>query len=119
MTIGFAMVVMGMLSMIAATFIIFKDPSKKFTPLIFCCLLEPAAWFLLWGGHGFDHLPFKKAECGIDFIRRCHMRRGIFVLRIVSPAQWKAHMDREAFLEKYLEAKLNPALRSAKAGLWQ
>ena len=58
MTIGFAMVVMGMLSMIAATFIIFRILQKIYSSH-FCCLWNPRPGFC-WGGHGFDHLPFKK-----------------------------------------------------------
>ena len=48
--LGGIMVMLGILCMIAATLIVFKDPSQNLLLSFLIIFLEPAAWFLLWEG---------------------------------------------------------------------
>lgn len=76
MTIGFAMVVMGIFSMIAATFILFKDPSENLLLSFFVVFLEPAAWFLLWEGMDLIIFHSKKRNVELDFYKKMSHTQG-------------------------------------------
>jgi hypothetical protein len=60
MRIGFSMVGLGIISMIAATWLIYKDPTEHFIFSFLVVFLEPAAWFLLW--EGMDQIIFTSRE---------------------------------------------------------
>ncbi len=64
------MVIMGILSMIAATYVVFKDPSRNPLLSFLVVFLEPAAWFLLW--EGMDQILFysKNINPDLEFYRR-------------------------------------------------
>jgi len=70
MKLGGSMVIMGILCMIAATFIIFEDPSQNLFLSFLVVFLEPAAWFLLW--EGMDQVIFnsKKINPELEFYRK-------------------------------------------------
>ena len=54
------MVMLGILCMIAATLIVFKDPSQNLLLSFLVIFLEPAAWFLLW--EGMDQIIFNSKD---------------------------------------------------------
>jgi hypothetical protein len=54
--IGAVMVAVGIICMILATLIIFKDSDDKLLSSFLIVFLEPAAWFLLW--EGMDQIIF-------------------------------------------------------------
>ncbi len=68
--IGISMVVMGILCMVAATLIEFKDPSRNLYTSFLIVFLEPAAWFLLW--EGMDQIIFNSRHMSedLDFYRK-------------------------------------------------
>ncbi len=68
--LGISMVTMGILCMIAAAFIIFKDPSENLYLSFLVVFLEPAAWFLLW--EGMDQIIFNSKHMSedLDFYRK-------------------------------------------------
>ena len=68
--LGVSMVIMGILSMVAATYIVFKDPSQSPLLSFLVVFLEPAAWFLLW--EGMDQILFysKNINPDLEFYRR-------------------------------------------------
>src|SRR3989338_5692951 len=70
MKLGISMVCMGVISMVAATIIVFKDPSESMFLSFLVVFLEPAAWFLLWEGS--DQIIFnsKKINPDLNFYRK-------------------------------------------------
>jgi hypothetical protein len=70
MQLGISMVVMGVIFMIAATFIVFEDPTQNLLLSFLVVFLEPAAWFLLW--EGMDQIIFnsKNINPDLDFYRK-------------------------------------------------
>ena len=48
--LGIGMMFLGIISMIAATLIVAKDPTDNLYMSFMVVFLEPAAWFLLWEG---------------------------------------------------------------------
>ena len=65
MKLGLTMVFLGIISMIAATLIIFKDPADDLFLSFLVVFLEPAAWFLLW--EGMDQIVFNSKNINPDF----------------------------------------------------
>src|SRR3989344_1546468 len=63
--LGSTMVFLGIISMIAATLIIFKDPADDLFLSFLVVFLEPAAWFLLW--EGMDQIVFNSKNINPDF----------------------------------------------------
>ncbi|MEX1061867.1 MAG: hypothetical protein WEC39_02060 [Patescibacteria group bacterium] len=57
---GIAMIVTGIIAMLAATRIVFYDPTKSLLLSFLVVFLEPAAWFLLW--EGMDQLIYDSKE---------------------------------------------------------
>lgn len=70
MSLGIGMLILGVISMVAATLILFKDPSKSILLSFLVVFLEPAAWFLLW--EGMDQIIFnsKNINPELDFYRK-------------------------------------------------
>ena len=70
MRLGVSMVVMGIIFMVAATFIVFKDPTENLWLSFLVVFLEPAAWFLLW--EGMDQIIFnsKNKSPELNFYRK-------------------------------------------------
>ncbi|MBI5134397.1 MAG: hypothetical protein HZA81_03390 [Candidatus Taylorbacteria bacterium] len=68
--LGSGMVSVGVLFMVAATYIVFKDPEKSALMSFLLVFLEPAAWFLLW--EGMDQIIFKSKGINpeLDFYRK-------------------------------------------------
>lgn len=68
--LGGGMMALGVLCMIAATFIIFEDPSQSLFLSFLVVFLEPAAWFLLW--EGMDQIIFhsKNVDPELEFYRK-------------------------------------------------
>jgi hypothetical protein len=68
--LGITMVVLGVICMIAATLVMFEDPSQNLFLSFLVVFLEPAAWFLLW--EGMDQLIFnsKNINPELDFYRK-------------------------------------------------
>jgi len=68
--LGSTMVFLGIISMIAATLIIFKDPADDLFLSFLVVFLEPAAWFLLWEGS--DQIIFnsKNINPDLNFYRK-------------------------------------------------
>ncbi|HXF44335.1 MAG TPA: hypothetical protein VNK70_02640 [Candidatus Paceibacterota bacterium] len=81
MKLGLSMVVMGIFSMIAATFIIFKDPAQNIFLSFLVVFLEPAAWFLLW--EGMDQVIFnsKNLNPDLEFYRKMSDPKGHIVFK--------------------------------------
>lgn len=57
---GWLMVILGVISMIAATYIVSEDPTSNLFLSFLVVFLEPAAWFLLW--EGMDQIIFSSKE---------------------------------------------------------
>jgi hypothetical protein len=74
--LGFGMVALGVVFMILATLIIFKDPAHSIFLSFLVVFLEPAAWFLLW--EGMDQVIFnsKKINPELDFYRKMSHAHG-------------------------------------------
>ena len=72
MKLGIGMVIMGVVSMVVATLIVFKDPSENLFLSFLLVFLEPAAWFLLW--EGMDQIIFnsKNVSPDLDFYRKMY-----------------------------------------------
>lgn len=76
MKMGISMVVMGIIFMIAATLIVFKDPTESLFFSFLLVFLEPAAWFLLW--EGMDQVIFnsKEIDPDLNFYRKMSNAHG-------------------------------------------
>lgn len=74
--LGIAMVVLGIIFMIAATYIIFEDPAQNLLLSFLVVFLEPAAWFLLW--EGMDQIIFnsKNLKPELEFYKKMTDARG-------------------------------------------
>lgn len=57
---GWLMVVLGVIAMLAATYIVSEDPTSNLFLSFLVVFLEPAAWFLLW--EGMDQIIFSSKE---------------------------------------------------------
>ncbi|OGI95536.1 hypothetical protein A2917_03225 [Candidatus Nomurabacteria bacterium RIFCSPLOWO2_01_FULL_42_17] len=70
MKLGRSMVIMGIVFMVIATFVVFKDPSESLFLSFLVVFLEPAAWFLLW--EGMDQIIFnsKNMNPDLNFYRK-------------------------------------------------
>jgi len=68
--LGVSMVTMGIACMIAATFVVFSDPSRNLLLSFLVVFLEPAAWFLLWEGMDLIIFHSKKINPELEFYRR-------------------------------------------------
>ncbi|MBI2631327.1 hypothetical protein HYW73_03925 [Candidatus Nomurabacteria bacterium] len=68
--LGISMVVLGIMSMIAATFIIFEDPADNLMLSFLIVFLEPAAWFLLWEGMDLIIFNSKKLNPDLSFYKK-------------------------------------------------
>lgn len=68
--LGIGMVVIGIFAMIAATYIVFEDPTHNVLLSFLVVFLEPAAWFLLW--EGMDQVIFnsRNIQPELDFYRK-------------------------------------------------
>lgn len=77
MKLGISMVTLGIFCMIAATFIVFKDPSESLVLSFLIVFLEPAAWFLLW--EGMDQIIFnsKSINPDLEFYRKMSDSKGL------------------------------------------
>lgn len=58
--LGIIMIFLGIVAMIAATKIIFEDPTDNMFLSFLVVFLEPAAWFLLW--EGMDQILFNSKQ---------------------------------------------------------
>lgn len=67
---GVAMVVFGVIAMIAATFIVFEDPTENLMLSFLVVFLEPAAWFLLWEGMDLVIFNARKINPDLNFYKR-------------------------------------------------
>jgi hypothetical protein len=67
---------MGIICMVAATFVIFEDPSQNLFLSFLVVFLEPAAWFLLW--EGMDQIIFnsKSLNSELNFYRKMSSPHG-------------------------------------------
>lgn len=74
--LGIWMVAMGVVCMVAATFVVFEDPSRNLLLSFLVVFLEPAAWFLLW--EGMDQIIFnsKSLDAELNFYRRMSSPHG-------------------------------------------
>ncbi len=70
MKVGIEMFFLGVLCMIAATIVVFKDPAHSVGLSFLVVFLEPAAWFLLW--EGMDQVVFtsQKNSSELNFYRK-------------------------------------------------
>lgn len=68
--LGTGMVVLGIIAMIAATYIIFENLEERAIFSLFLVFLEPAAWFLLW--EGMDQIIFRTKDVNpeLEFYRK-------------------------------------------------
>jgi hypothetical protein len=67
---GISMVILGVIAMVAATFILFHDSGDSLLFSFLVVFLEPAAWFLLW--EGMDQIIFssKNIDPELNFYRK-------------------------------------------------
>ncbi|MGE5297595.1 MAG: hypothetical protein ACM3KM_00330 [Acidobacteriaceae bacterium] len=70
MQLGIKMVILGLVSMVIATFILYQGVSRNLFLSFLVIFLEPAAWFLLW--EGMDQIIFnsKNVKSDLDFYRK-------------------------------------------------
>lgn len=70
MRLGISMVVLGIICMILATMVVFRDPTHDAILSFLVVFLEPAAWFLLW--EGMDQIIFhsKNINPELEFYRK-------------------------------------------------
>ena len=68
--LGISMVILGVVSMIVATFIIFEDPAQNILRSFLLVFLEPAAWFLLWEGMDLIIFNSKKLNPDLSFYKK-------------------------------------------------
>jgi hypothetical protein len=68
--IGTSMVILGIICMVMATLVVFKDPTHSLFLSFLVVFLEPAAWFLLW--EGMDQIIFhsKNINPELQFYRK-------------------------------------------------
>lgn len=73
---GISMIILGVIFMILATLIIFKDPEDNLLLSFLVVFLEPAAWFLLW--EGMDQVLFnsKNINPELYFYKKMSHARG-------------------------------------------
>jgi hypothetical protein len=64
MRLGYSMVALGIVCMIIATQIIYRDPTDDLLLSFLVVFFEPAAWFLLW--EGMDKMMFDSKEINPD-----------------------------------------------------
>ncbi len=74
--LGVSMVAVGILCMIAATLIVFKDPSKSLLLSFLVVFLEPASWFLLWEGMSQIIFHSKEVDPELEFYRKMENSNG-------------------------------------------
>lgn len=75
---GTMMVALGIISMLVASFVLFKDPSKNLLLSFLVVFLEPAAWFLLWEGMDIIMFTSKNIDHQLHFYKKMsHFRNGI------------------------------------------
>ncbi len=67
---GSVMIAMGVMAMVAATFILFQDPSDSMFLSFLLVFLEPAAWFMLWEGADLILFNSKNINPDLDFYRK-------------------------------------------------
>ena len=67
---GVSMVTLGVICMIVATFIIFKDPTESLLLSFLVVFLEPAAWFLLWEGMDLIIFEAREVDPELNFYRK-------------------------------------------------
>lgn len=68
--LGFGMVVLGIISMVSATLILYRDPTENLLLSFLLVFLEPAAWFLLWEGMAQIMFNSKSVKPELDFYRK-------------------------------------------------
>jgi hypothetical protein len=68
--LGIGMVIAGIISMFAATFVLFKDPSRSLLLSFLVIFLEPAAWFLWWEGMDLIIFQSKKINPELYFYHK-------------------------------------------------
>lgn len=74
---GWLMVVLGVVAMIAATFIFSEDPSGNLLLSFLVVFLEPAAWFLLWEGMDLIIFTSKEIDPELRFYRKMSVSNNI------------------------------------------
>lgn len=76
MRLGTSMVILGIIFMLLATYIVFKEAEKNILFSFLIVFLEPAAWFLLW--EGMDQIIFnsKNINPDLDFYRKMFNSQG-------------------------------------------
>lgn len=72
MNLGISMATAGVVFMIIATFLLFKDPAKSLLLSFLIVLLEPAAWFLLWEGMNQIIFNSKNINPDLNFYRKMY-----------------------------------------------
>lgn len=74
--VGISMVLLGVVCMIAATFLVYEDPGHSLVTSFLVVFLEPAAWFLLW--EGMDQVIFnsKNINPELSFYKKMHHSHG-------------------------------------------
>jgi hypothetical protein len=86
MRLGLGMVSLGIVFMILATLIIFKDPAHNVLLSFLVVFLEPAAWFLLW--EGMDQIIFnsKNINPELSFYRKMSHVHGRILFKSITNA---------------------------------
>ena len=67
---GIRMVMLGILCMVGATYLIYKDPTENVIMSFLVVFLEPAAWFLLWEGMNQILFDSKTVKPELDFYHK-------------------------------------------------
>lgn len=67
---GWLMVLLGVISMLTATFIVSEDPTSNLFLSFLVVFLEPAAWFLLWEGMDLIIFSSKEIDPELSFYRK-------------------------------------------------
>ncbi len=73
---GTNMAIIGVVCMLAAAIIYFKDPSQSVFLSFLIVFLEPAAWFLLWEGMDLVIFDPKELNPDVEFYRKMSASNG-------------------------------------------
>lgn len=83
---GWGMVLMGVVCMIAATFVAHEGPDSDILFSFLLIFLEPAAWFLLW--EGMDLVMFRSKEISpeLEFYRKMSHEKSLVHFKSIANA---------------------------------
>ena len=80
---GIKMVILGIMFMLMASYIIFRDPAENLLLSFLVVFLEPAAWFLLWEGMDIIIFTPKNINHQLEFYKKMSHSRSDIHFRVI------------------------------------